>query len=66
MNEQSYITTKEIAAELRIAKYVVWRLIREGEIPATRVGKEYRILRRDFDEYLKRRSTPKKTNGKAA
>ena len=50
--DTTYLTVKEIAAELRVTKQVVWRWIREGRLPALRIGKEYRISRTDYLAFL--------------
>ncbi len=57
--DTTYLTVKEIAAELRVTKQVVWRWIREGKLPALRIGKEYRIDRADYLAFLaKHRKRP--------
>lgn len=42
MNENSY-TTEEIATMLKVSKLTVYDLIKKGELPAYRVGKQMRI-----------------------
>jgi|GraSoi2013_115cm_1033766.scaffolds.fasta_scaffold359914_2 excisionase family DNA binding protein len=57
--DTTYLTVKEIAAELRVTKQVVWRWIREGKLPALRIGKEYRVSRADYLAFLaKHRKRP--------
>jgi excisionase family DNA binding protein len=34
----------------------VYRLIKSGELPALRVGKNYRLRESDIDQYLSKRS----------
>ena len=46
------LTVAEIAGVLRVSNMTVYRLIRAGDLPALRVGKNYRIRSRDLDEYL--------------
>ncbi|MGW2513684.1 helix-turn-helix domain-containing protein [Streptomyces scopuliridis] len=48
------VTVPEIAAELRVSKAGVYRLIETGELPAGRVGRAYRITEADFSAYKKR------------
>ena len=38
------MTVEEVADLLRISKQVVYRMILDGEIAASRVGRQYRIL----------------------
>jgi excisionase family DNA binding protein len=48
----TYLTADEAAAYCRISINTLHQLLRAGEIPARRVGRQWRILRRDLDEYL--------------
>ena len=45
-------TVAEVAAHMRVSNMTVYRLIKSGELPAIRVGKNYRIRGRDLDRYL--------------
>lgn len=46
------LTAAEVADELRVSTMTVYRLVRRGELPAVRVGRNYRIRRRDLTAYL--------------
>lgn len=46
------MTVAEVAAELRVSNMTVYRLIRGGQLPALRIGKNYRVRRADLDAYL--------------
>ena len=50
MNE--LLTVAEVAGLLRVSTMTVYRLIRTGELPAVRVGRNYRVRRADLDLYL--------------
>ncbi|MHB1487647.1 MAG: helix-turn-helix domain-containing protein [Acidimicrobiales bacterium] len=52
-----YLTVGEVASLLRISNMTVYRLINSGQIPATRVGKSYRLREDDVDKYLADRYT---------
>ena len=52
-----WVTPAEIAAELNISKMTVFRLLRDGKIRHTRVGRQFRIRRSDFDQYLENNTT---------
>ena len=43
-----YVTTSEAAALLGISRQAVLKRIESGALPATRVGRNYRIARRDL------------------
>ena len=46
------LTVGEVAATMRVSNMTVYRLIKGGELPAIRVGKNYRIRESDVDQYL--------------
>lgn len=46
------LTVAEVAATMRISNMTVYRLIKSGDLPAIRVGKNYRIRESDMNRYL--------------
>ena len=50
------LTVAEVAATMRVSNMTVYRLIKNGDLPALRVGKKYRIRESDVDAYLSERS----------
>jgi len=48
IQERAVYTTAETAQILKLSPVTVKRKIRKGEIPATKIGKEYRLLGRDI------------------
>jgi excisionase family DNA binding protein len=46
------LTVNEVANILRVSNMTVYRLVKSGQIPAIRVGKNYRIKETDVNEYL--------------
>jgi excisionase family DNA binding protein len=46
------MTVDQVAAYLQLNRLTVYRYVREGRIPAAKIGKLYRILRADLDRYL--------------
>lgn len=54
--DQSY-TTEEIAKLLRVSKLTVYDLIKKGDLPAYRVGKQMRVDAADLDAYKNRAKT---------
>ncbi len=46
------LTAADVADELRVSTMTVYRLVRRGDLPAVRVGRNYRIRRRDLTAYL--------------
>ena len=50
------LTVGEVAGAMRVSNMTVYRLIKSGELPAIRVGKNYRIREVDVGRYLSERS----------
>ena len=48
----SLLTAAEVADQLRVSTMTIYRLIRRGELPAVRVGRNYRVRAADLDAYL--------------
>lgn len=46
------LTAAEVAEDLRVSTMTVYRLIRRGELPAVRVGRNYRVRAADLEAYL--------------
>lgn len=51
MNDQ-YITTAQLAKMLGISRISVFRKIKEGEIKAKKIGRNYAVDRKDLPEIL--------------
>lgn len=47
------LTTEEVAEFFKVDVVTVRRLISRGELPAYRIGSEFRVTRADLDSYLK-------------
>ena len=46
------LTAAEVAEQLRVSTMTIYRLIRSGELPAVRVGRNYRVRVEDLTAYL--------------
>jgi excisionase family DNA binding protein len=46
------LTVAEVASIMRVSNMTVYRLIKGSELPALRVGKNYRIRESEVDRYL--------------
>ena len=51
------LTVYEVADQLRVSTMTVYRLIKNGDLRAMRVGKSYRLREEDVDAYLSRAYT---------
>ena len=56
------MTVQEVANYLRVTKKTIYRLLRRGKIPATRVGKQWRFDKAAIDEWLKQGSAAATAN----
>lgn len=53
ISEVKFLTVAEVAAVMRVSKMTVYRLVHNGELPAVRVGRSFRVSEDDVNEYLK-------------
>jgi excisionase family DNA binding protein len=51
------LTTGEVLDYLRVTPRTIYRLIRAGELPAVRIGRQWRFRRVDLDNWLDRQKT---------
>ena len=56
------MTVREVAVYLRVTEKTIYRLLRQGKIPATRVGHSWRFDKALIDEWLYRSSVGTKAN----
>ena len=54
ISDPHFLTVAEVAAMMRVSKMTVYRLVHSGELPAVRVGRSFRVLEKDVDEYLRK------------
>ena len=54
ISEVRFLTVAEVATLMRVSKMTVYRLVHNGELPAVRVGRSFRVQEDDVDEYLRR------------
>ncbi len=50
------LMVREVAELMRVSNMTVYRLIKAGDLPAIRVGENFRIRRSDVESYLGDRS----------
>lgn len=54
LSESKFLTIAEVASKMRVSKMTVYRLVHGGELPALRVGRSFRVLEEDVNEYLRK------------
>ena len=53
ISEVKFLTVAEVAALMRVSKMTVYRLVHNGELPAVRVGRSFRVKEDDVHAYLR-------------
>jgi excisionase family DNA binding protein len=54
LSESKLLTIAEVASMMRVSKMTVYRLVHGGDLPALRVGRSFRVLEEDVNEYLRK------------
>jgi excisionase family DNA binding protein len=53
ISEAKFLTVAEVATMMRVSKMTVYRLLHNGELPAVRVGRSFRVVESDVNDYLR-------------
>jgi excisionase family DNA binding protein len=56
-NMQNLLTVKEVAALLRVSAQTLYKMLDNGEIPAVKVGSQWRFDRDRIRDWLQQRSS---------
>jgi excisionase family DNA binding protein len=62
MVRETLITVEQVASYLSVDKFTVYRLIAQKEIPAFKVGNQWRFKRSLIDAWLMRNSNVRRKN----
>jgi excisionase family DNA binding protein len=54
LSEASVLTVHDVAEYLRLSEAKVYRMAREGRVPAFRLGKSWRFRKDSIDEWTRR------------
>ena len=52
MNNKEFYTAKDLADKLGVNIMTIYRYIKAGKLKAYKLGKEFRIDKREFDNFL--------------
>lgn len=55
--EKHFYTAKELAEKLSVNIMTIYRYIKAGKFKAYKIGKEFRIEKKEFDGFLRKVST---------
>lgn len=53
LNSVQFLTVAEVADLIRVSKMTVYRLVHNGDLPAVRVGKSFRVPEHAVAAYLR-------------
>ena len=55
--KEQFYTAKELADRLRVNIMTIYRYIKAGKLKAYKIGKEFRIDKKEFNSFLKKVKT---------
>ena len=53
MVSSDLMTTKELSEYLQLDRRTIYKLLKSGDIPANRVGHQWRFFRSDIDDWIR-------------
>jgi excisionase family DNA binding protein len=53
LGDVRFLTVAEVAAVMRVSKMTVYRLVHNGDLPAVRVGRSFRVPEQAVQDYLR-------------
>lgn len=54
IDRHAFLTTEEVLGYLKTTQRTIYRLIRSGELPAVRIGRQWRFRRTDLEAWVER------------
>jgi len=57
MEKQTFYTTQELAETLRVNIMTIYRYIKADKLKAYKIGKEFRIDKKEFNKFLNKVKT---------
>jgi excisionase family DNA binding protein len=63
MDQTKWLTIEELAEYLKMGRTKLYRMAQEGDIPASKVGNQWRFDREEIDQWMKSQR-PVSTNQK--
>jgi excisionase family DNA binding protein len=57
MEKPAFYTAKELADKLRVNIMTIYRYIKAGKLKAYKIGKEFRIEKKEFQRFLDKTKT---------
>lgn len=57
MNTQEFYTAKELSDKLKLNVMTIYRYIKSGKLKAYKIGKEFRVEKQEFEDFLNKVKT---------
>ena len=54
MDQDKWLTIDELAEYLKMGRTKLYRMAQDGELPASKVGNQWRFDREEIDDWMKR------------
>lgn len=64
--EKDWLSVADICEYMGVSTFVVTRVLRSGELPAVKMGREWRVSRVDFEDWLNAQRLSSLLDGKKA
>ncbi len=64
--DKEWLSVADICEYMEVSTFVVTRTLRSGELPAVKMGREWRVARRDFEDWLNAQRMESAARSKAA
>jgi excisionase family DNA binding protein len=65
-SKSAFLTTEQVLDCLKVNPRTIYRLIKTGELPAIRIGRQWRFRRADLDDWIDRQQTTASKAGRTA
>lgn len=65
MKEKRYLTIKDVAEQLGLHKTTIYRLVKKGELPAFKVGNQWRFDKNILEEWISNESNKERLEKEA-
>jgi excisionase family DNA binding protein len=64
--DKEWLSVADICEYMDVSTFVVTRVLRTGELPAVKMGREWRVARSDFEDWLNAQRLASRLSGREA
>ena len=62
--DKEWLSVADICEYMGVSTFVVTRVLRSGELPAVKMGREWRVARLDFEDWLNAQRLASRISGR--